>query len=624
MTLARTRLFTLWAPFVLVLLYSLWACYPRREALIGMGDDPAFNAWTFLHLFRSFDAQGIKACFGPAWNAPIFAPGNLQLALSENQLAPALLLWPVWKLTGSVVATLNLGMIGLHLAAFFAAAGWLSRRGVRELCFWGGLVFASCGFLQAEYVHWQNGCIFVFPLALWAWEAFRERPTALRIVFCAASFGWIAAWNLYFFLMGGMLLAILAAHAWFRRLAPRASVAALFALSLGLSLPILIPYAEVAGRLGGFGVHEFYPADAWSWLRRPLRPSFLSAHFQGWPVPRDENAGAAGFLGFAWVALALAAVRIPRARGPLFFAALAYWASLGPGYLLYDVLRALPGFSGLRAVGRFQIGVAVAALAAAFTWLEGQPTGWKALFLGILLLELAPARPALRVHIPAAVDGPLTPLELAMGRSPDPVLPVPDASAQVQLAVLRSGTTLGGGYSGRSPPPFDLIGFRALEGSSLADLLAFTGAKRVLTTSVKRTNEARGSAALAEIGCFDALGTPVCLFEVVLPPYFGERTTLEIEGLRVTPVEGKGADISIMAMRAGVLDLEGVARCQLVRELKFPLIPSLRYRLPLAVRGFQGLRFERGQTIYSHRLAGAWARWPNPLRPRLTVRLSCR
>jgi len=621
----RQRALHCWLPAAIVVGYSLWAFFPQREGMVGYGDDPAFNAWHFLHLFRTFDRHGPWSVFTRApWNAPIFAPGELRLALSENQLWPALILWPFFRLTGRLVETLDAGMIALHLAAFAAAAGWLGARGIRELRFWGGLLFALCGWLQVQYAHWQNGSIFLLPLALWSWERFRARPQAGPMLICALAFGWISGWNLYFSVMAGTALAGLALYAAFRHQVPPWRLLALILLSVLVQVPVLLRYAQLASQVGGYFPWDWYPATWTSWLMRSTRPSWLEAHFNFWPRAREAGIEANGFLGFAWAGLALASVAQRRARLPLLWAVLAYWASLGPGHGLYDALALLPGWDGLRATGRLQLAVAVATLPAIFAMLE-ERSGWRrAVPLALVLLELWPAGPALRAQIPQTIDGPPTPLERALAAGPGLVLPLPEVTSRAQLAVLRSGAPLMGGYSGRAPLEHDLVYDLAVrKRRSLELLLDLTSARSVLALDGFRIEEARRSPRVRERGCYDALGDFVCLFDVLQPPPPGPRVALGRDTALHSALWPGGLVVEIVARRAGLLDFSSLARCRLLRVLKFPLLPAFEHDLLIEGRGFVHIAYAEGEVVYHKEIRGDWARWHRWLRLQVSARLQC-
>ena len=71
------------------------------------------------------------------------------------------------------------------------------------------------------------------------------------------------------------------------------------------------------------------------------------------------------------------------ARPWLLACALAFWLSLGRGTGLFDATAPLPGFSGLRAIGRAQVLVMLFSLPAAIGTLEALHPRMAALALGV-------------------------------------------------------------------------------------------------------------------------------------------------------------------------------------------------------------------------------------------------
>jgi len=143
-------------PLALAAAYALWTFRPERGFLPGGEGDPLFNLWTFEHVWRQMDRLGPLHLWSDRfWSAPIFAGTPLQLAFSENQLYPALILRPLWRPLGGALA-LQWGAVWMTLAAFGCAFGWLRSLGLRELAGAGALLFACCGFVQSQYAHFQN------------------------------------------------------------------------------------------------------------------------------------------------------------------------------------------------------------------------------------------------------------------------------------------------------------------------------------------------------------------------------------------------------------------------------------------------------------------------------------
>src|SRR5438874_1368960 len=130
-------------PMTLATAYALWTFWPDGASMPGWGGDPLFDLWTFEHVWRQMDRLGPLHLWSDRfWSAPIFAGAPLQLAFSENQLYPALILRPLWRALGGPLA-LQWGALAMTLAAFGCAFGWLRSIGLRELAGAGALLFRT-------------------------------------------------------------------------------------------------------------------------------------------------------------------------------------------------------------------------------------------------------------------------------------------------------------------------------------------------------------------------------------------------------------------------------------------------------------------------------------------------
>src|SRR5207237_185892 len=179
--------------------FALVSFWPQRDSLVGWGPDPFFNLWTFEIVWHRLAQHGpLWFLRRAAWQAPLFSGHPLGLAFSETQAWPALLLWPLRKLSQNGAWTLQAGAVLMVLAAFGCATAWLRRVGASRLAPWGGLLFAASGWFQSQREHYQNLCIFVIPLALLAVEELRARPGLLRAALAGAAVGWLAGWNIYY------------------------------------------------------------------------------------------------------------------------------------------------------------------------------------------------------------------------------------------------------------------------------------------------------------------------------------------------------------------------------------------------------------------------------------------
>ena len=613
-------------PAALTVAFALWSFRPTGAAVPGWGSDPVLALWTFELSWHRLATLGPLHLFAaPFWQAPLFGGAPLGFAFSENELFAALLLWPLRTLSGNGALTLSTGAVLLTCLAFVCAAGWLRELGLRELCCWGGLVFACCGFSQSQYAHWQNLCIFVFPLALWAWAAFARRPTLLRCVLCALAFGWIGGWNLYFQLFADGCLAVLVVPALLRREQPRWLLVLLPALALAVQWPIAARYRDVGRALGGFGAFETYGASLRSVLGSAHRARALFPSFE---VPIE----AAGFLGLTWLALLLLSLRRPAARKWLVACAFAFWLSLGRGYGLFDLVALLPGVGGLRAIGRAQVLVILFSLPAAIGTLETFRPRTAALLLCAVLLELLPAAPAHSVTIDPALWGGPTPLARALEGQPDPLLVLPDADPNFMLAATQSSTQYFGGLSSRSPAGEELLAAitsqRPWGPDSLASALELTGARRVLALTPELTAELRASPLVRLRGCFASLdGRTPCLFERVGSVDTDSESHSQFEFARDARWEvvpgGAWPVFELRALREGSLDIRDLDRCRLRRTLRFPWLPGLAHDLHLQGNAITGVHVEKGATLLRVELRQQIFRLPQRLRPLVRLQTIC-
>jgi hypothetical protein len=617
-------------PTALAVAFALVNFWPPRDAVFGWGDDPLFNLWTLELVWRRLSTLGPLRIFsGAFWQAPLFGDAPLGLAFSENQLYAALLLWALRALCGNGALTMGVGAVASILAAHFCAASFLRSAGVHALRFWGGLVFAACGWLQTEYAHYQNLCIFLLPLSLRAFAAFEARPTALRLLLCALAFGWISGWNLYFQLFANACLLVLVVRA--RRRVPLPRLAALVTLTLAVQWPIASKYLELGRRLGGYRVLVTYGASLRSLLATDRARLVFSS--------LDSAGAQAGYLGLVWIALMLLSLRRPAARPWLAACAVAFWVSLGYGAGLFELLSLLPGVSGLRAIGRAQVLVVLFSLPAVLGTLEALPPVRAALLLGLALLELTPGALPLRVPVDPALFGAPTPLARALADGDDPVLVLPEVSGRTMLAM--GAVPYFGGYSGRAPPGEELLQAitvrRGWSDGSLDAALDLARPRRVLALTAALSGELRASPRLRLRGCYAGFdGKTPCLFEARSPnaaPAPAAAPALAVPGAASLRLDRdarweasaglRGPVLDLRATAPGALDIREVDRCHLRQTLRFPWLPSFAHDLPLQGSELRGARFAPGDLLLHRELAQAVFRLPSRLRPAARLSVVC-
>jgi hypothetical protein len=603
-------------PLALAAAYALWTFRPERGFVPGGEGD--FNLWTFEHVWRQMDRLGPLHLWSDRfWSAPIFAGMPLQLAFSENQLYPALILRPLWRALGGGLA-LQWGAVLMTLAAFGCAFGWLRSLGLRELAGAGALLFACCGFVQSQYAHYQNLCIFLLPLALWSWNAFERAPGPARAALCALAFGWIGGWNVYFQLFADLMLLALVL---LRSGVPMRWRLAILLGAIAAQAPIALKYAELQQVIGSLSISLTYGAVPRSILGTAMRPTLLQRFLPGYPTA-EVPIEAAGFLGFSWTALVVAALLHRRARAWAVASLLAFWAALGLGHGLFDVLHALPGLEGLRAAGRFQVLTALFAVPAALLVVEDARGAARWLPIALAAIELVPGVPALRAPLPLDFGRRATALEAAGGRGP--LLVAPAVDARFQLYALPSGVPLLQGTSGRAPANVQLLEALLADPAAgkLQEALELTRAPLLAAVDPHWIAELSSSAFLSSEGCVEQFDLRICLFRP-RPAVASPRVRLDRDARWESGETAEGWPLAqLRATRSGLLDYAEVGRCRLAETTA---LWGLRWTRELIFPGahLRGARLVEGQIVLSRESRQAIFRLPGWARPSRTHAVRC-
>jgi hypothetical protein len=593
---------------------SFWSSH----AYVPAEGDSAYSLWSFEVVWHHFATLGPWRMFSrPFWQAPFFANAPLGLAFSENQLYSSLLLWPVRAASGSGTVALGAGAVALVFLAYLCAAGWLRALGFRRLCFWGALLFEMCGWLQSQHPRYQSLTIFLLPLALWAWTAFASRPDAPRLALCAFLFGWIGGWNLYFQVFANLSLCALVARSLWRRQIGAARLGVLLALVAAVEWPIAAKYLELASITGGYQTEGTYGATWASLLgatHRTLVPSL--------EVPVES----AGYMGVVWLALMALSIRQRGARPWLLAAAVAFWASLGMGYGLFELLSLFPGVGALRASGRGLILVMLFSLPAVMTVLEALRPRAMALALTASVVELIPVPQRPLGRIDPGLWGPPTALSQELAKSSDPVLVLPAADAPFMLYATQSWTPYFGGFSSRAPAGEELLNAVTLRepwtSGSLDAALDLTRPQRVLALTPALAAQLRASPRLKLRGCYRHLeGTEPCLFDA--KAFSGATLRLDRDASWEIGAADPWPAADLRATAAGALDALEVDRCKLRQTIQPPHLPPLRHDLHLQGSAIVGVRFVAAQPILHREARQVIFRLSPALRPGTYFEVVC-
>jgi len=581
-------------PTVLALLFTFIWFFPEPHKLLGWGGDPYFNLWTLEQVWSHLSGLGRFGPFGLArvfsgdfWDTQIFFPSSNTLAFSENQIVLGILSWPIRVFSGNGILTLNLFAAFMSFATFFFARKYFRSLGVLRYAAWGGLLFQACGWIQDHYAHYQNICIFLFPLALWRWQEFVKRQTVFNLLLCGFCFGFAAGWNVYFQIFLNAIFGSLFLYQFYLKKIDRRWLILLAGAVAGVELPFAMKYFEAAKLIGSMKVPtgEYIDNSAnWMTFFGHCNQSSLLQHLLPFYPNFQISISKVNFLGFAWIVLWIMALagfgaRVDsktQSKARLFAVAaiLLEWAALGPNWGMMHILRLIPGFEGLRDIGRLQSLVALFSLSAILIYLEEKTKStevasglfarkWPGLLFCIMILELVPGERPKYCPVPKDLYGKLTPLEVKLaenqprtevrgaelsrrglhpaslsgGVPPRPegrgfpllddlnknVRPtdsayfvVPDITPEFQMTLARDRIQFYDGYSGRIPLNSHLLilmnQYPISTEEKIRTQLIFSGAKNLMSIDAKLSNELRAMPFLKNEGCYSHFDYNVCLF----------------------------------------------------------------------------------------------------------------
>lgn len=249
------------------------------------------------------------------WNANIFFPEPLALALSEHLFGQTLTILPVYALTGNLILCYNL----IFLSTFVVSA-WGTYLLVRDLtadsraAFVAGLVFGFLPYRVASIPHVQVMSAQWMPLALFGLNRFATARSTRGLVGGTAALvmqNWSCGYYLLYFapFVPLFVLQRLWVAGRLRDLRAWLSLALAAAATLALTLPFLLPYLDARRRFGlerPFGEVVGYSANVWSYVTAPEALRLWGRALRFYPHGEGET-----FLGFAaWALAALGVAQV--------------------------------------------------------------------------------------------------------------------------------------------------------------------------------------------------------------------------------------------------------------------------------------------------------------------------
>jgi hypothetical protein len=283
--------------YLLLAVFFTWPLAIRLSTGVADHGDPLLNSWIL-----EWDCYALVHQPLHLFNAPIFEPGHLPLAYSENMLGIALLLFPAWLAGASAITLHSLGMIlGFTLSGYGACvlARLVTRNSGAALI--AGIFHAFVSFRISHIPHVQIISSGWLPLILAALIAFHRNTSRRNATLFAAALVMNGLTNIYW-LMFSTVAVILTI--WLFAIAERrdatywrrllvAIVAAIVIL-----LPVLAPYAIVSNeyKMTRLGPEALSGSASWTdWLVPAPNHRFYGALTEP-DLPRAERHLFPGFL----------------------------------------------------------------------------------------------------------------------------------------------------------------------------------------------------------------------------------------------------------------------------------------------------------------------------------------
>lgn len=251
------------------------------------------------------------------WNANIFYPDPLALALSEHLFGQVLQILPVYWLTGNIILCYNLLFIST-----FALSGFGTYLLVRDLtgdkraAFLAGLVYGFLPYRIASVPHVQVMSSQWMPFALYGLNRFVTTGSRKALVGGTAALvmqNWSCGYYLLYF--APFVPLFIVHRMWtlgtLRTIRTWAYLAAAGVVTLLLTLPFLFPYSQaqqVFGFQRSFGEVVLYSANVWSYVTASENLKLFGKMLRFFPHGEGET-----FLGFVpWLLAAVAVASVSR------------------------------------------------------------------------------------------------------------------------------------------------------------------------------------------------------------------------------------------------------------------------------------------------------------------------
>jgi hypothetical protein len=257
--------FALYLAIAVAMMWPLALNLPTALADLG---DPLFCTWII-----DWGCHALTHAPLQLYNAPMYYPGRLSLAYSENLVGISLLVWPFHLAGASPITVYNVAMLlGFALSGYgaFVLARLITKSTAGAIV--AGIIFAFVPFKFDHLSHLQLIWSGWIPLLLAAVIAYWREPRKKYAACITAAFVMNGLTNVHYFLFGSLTAALTIVA--FLILDPRRgrhfwlTLAAAFVIGGILLTPFLLPYRIVANEYGmvrseGEAISGSAPAYAW-------------------------------------------------------------------------------------------------------------------------------------------------------------------------------------------------------------------------------------------------------------------------------------------------------------------------------------------------------------------------
>jgi hypothetical protein len=393
-------------------LYSLLSVVLTWPLILGLGSDvpgdlgdSLLNMW-ILGWGAEHAPRLLTGSIGWSefWNANIFHPDPLALALSEHLFGQALQILPIYWLTGNIILCYNLLFIST-----FALSGFGTYLLVRDLtgdkraAFVAGLIYGFLPYRIASIPHLQVISSQWMPFALYGINRFVTTGSTRALIGGTAALvmqNWSCGYYLLYFAPFAPLFAL--HRMWtlgtLRSLRVWIGLSAAASATLLLTLPFLFPYQEAQRHFGierSFGEVVQFSANVWSYVTASENLKLWGKVLRYYPHGEGET-----FLGFVPLLLASVAVAsLVRSafRKEASAPAVRPWLTYVAAFLLLFAFAQLIGVLSVVFFGGFELG-----------WIRARTPQRLIMQLAIALALLLAISPRARVEGDRIVRSPIT------------------------------------------------------------------------------------------------------------------------------------------------------------------------------------------------------------------------